>query len=230
MKKESVYKIKSTDTLLFLDASSFLVQVGILSNKKWLGYFKSEEPALQSIFQGIEVCLQMSGLSFSDITGFAYCEGPGSLLGIRLVAMAIRGWKEQAVFTDTPIYAYNSFNLSLALIKKIHNPKEPYAVVAPSRKGYWNVLRSDQDSKLKEVSENDLELLPGGLWVFKQRKLSSAEGDFQKMAFDYSFEECPEIFDQHALLRSVEAPDAVFVREPEYVKWDSKRHSMGDSK
>lgn len=225
--------IKDTDKILFLDASSFLVQVGILSGNKWLGYFRSEEPALQSIFQGIEVCMQMAGLSFSGITGFAYCEGPGSLLGIRLVAMAIRGWKTQKDFKDAPVYAYNSFEVSLMLVKKVHNPEETYAVVSESRKGFWNILRSSEngkDGKVTEVSESDLGLLPGAIWLFKQKNLSAAEGDFQKMAFDYSLEECPEIFAQSTLLRAVDEPDALFVRETEYVKWDSKRHSLGGEK
>ncbi len=225
--------IKEIDKILFLDASSFLVQAGILSGNKWLGYFRSEEPALQSIFQGIEVCLQMAGLSFSNITGFAYCEGPGSLLGIRLVSMAIRGWKAQKDFKDLPVYAYNSFELSSALIKKVHNPPGLYAVVSQSRRGFWNILKSSEngkDEKVAEVGESDLKLFPGGIWLFKQKKLSAAEGDFQKMAFDYNLEECPEIFAQCALLRLVDEPDALFVCETEYLKWDSKRHSLGDKK
>lgn len=223
-------KIKSSDTILFLDASSVVVHIGILNDNKWIGYFRSEDPALQSLFQGVEVCLQTAGLHLSDITGFAYCEGPGSLLGIRLVAMAIRAWKEQKTFMDSMVYAYNSFDVSLELIRKIHNSKEPYAIVSQSAKGFWNFLSTDSSKiQVSEFSEAELASFSGTLWLFKQKKIHSCERNFQTLAFDYSLQQVPEIFYQGALLRPVDEPDAAFVREPEYVKWDSKRHNLNAS-
>ena len=50
--------MKTSDKILFLDASSVEVHVGILNENKWLSYFRSEQPALQSLFQGIDVCLR----------------------------------------------------------------------------------------------------------------------------------------------------------------------------
>lgn len=218
-------KTKSNDAILFLDASSVVVHIGIWSGNKWLAYFHSKDPALQSLFQGVEVCLQTAGLDLKDITSFAYSEGPGSLLGIRLTAMAIRGWKEHEIFKDSPIYAYNSFKVSLELIKKLHNPKKPFAIVSQSAKDHWNFLSSNSPKmQVSELGEAELESFPGTLWLFKQKKLPSSVKNLQTLAFDYTLQQVPEIFDQEVLLRSVDEPDAVFVHEPEYVKWNSKRH------
>jgi tRNA threonylcarbamoyladenosine biosynthesis protein TsaB len=224
-------KMQCNDKILFLDASSLVVHIGILSNNKWVGYFKSDQPALQSLFQGIEVSLKLAALELKDITGFAYCEGPGSLLGIRLASMAIRAWKEQECFKNIVVYAYNSFDVSLELIKKIHNPNRPFAVVSQLRKGYWSFLSNNcLTGNISEINEAELSSFQGSLWLFKQKKLSLNEKNLQMMTFDYSLEECPEIFIQRPLLRSVEQPDAMFVHELEYVKWDSKRHRKENRK
>lgn len=221
--------MKNNDRVLFLDASSVDVNVGILSNNNWLGYFKSSEPALQSLFHGIQICLQMANLHFNDLNAFAYCEGPGSLLGIRLTAMAIRAWKEQKSFNEVGIYSYNSFQASLELIKKVHAPLGLYAVVSQSRKGYWNFLSNEpQIQEVSEVEESELTSFPGTLWRFKQKKLMEDEKNLRTMPFDYNFENSPEIFIQEKFLRPVQEPDALFVNQPEYVKWDSKRHGTED--
>lgn len=209
--------------VLFLDASSMVVQVGILFEGQWLSYYHSEEAALESIFKGIEICLKMAGIEFHEIGGFAYCEGPGSLLGIRLVAMAIRGWKAQECFKNVPVWAYNSFELALKLIKKVHNPKDDYAVIGQSRKGFWNVLGCP-DGVMQEFWISDIKNYDGGLWLFKQRPLDI---DIQGMGlrmFDYKFEDYPEIFLEENMLKSRLDIDAFVVKESQYVKWDHKRH------
>ena len=112
----------------------------------------------------------MSALKLKNMTAFAYCEGAGSLLGIRLVAMAIRAWKEQVDSKETIIYAYNSLEASIEMIKKLHVPKEPFAVVSQSRKGQWDFLSSDsRGSIVTEVDEVKLISYAGILWLFKQK-------------------------------------------------------------
>lgn len=221
-------KLKNSEKILFLDASSPMVQVGILHQNKWIGYFKSKEQVLQSLFQGVEVSLKMAGMELEEITSFAYCEGPGSLLGIRVVAMAIRGWIELEIFKDKEVYGYNSFELSLELIKKVYNYDGSYYVVSGARKGVWNILGSEENGNVREIEDSELKKLRGDLWYFKQRKLSSEERDLDLREFDYNLENCAESFEEKELLRKIEEPDVLFVREQEYVKWDSKRHQMED--
>lgn len=223
-------KTKGADKILFLDACTPIVQIGILKDNKWLAYFKSEESALQSLFLGVEVCLKTAKLALKDLNAFAYCEGPGSLLGIRLAAMAICGWKEVETLKNLNVYAYNSFGVSLELIRKVHNPLEQYYVVSQSRRGIWNILGDMKTGRIREIDEEELISLNGSKWYLKQKKLLLEDKNLDLMAFDYNLELCPEYFVQKSPLRLVDQPDAAFVRELEYVKWDSKRHSMEDEK
>lgn len=221
-------KTKSDDKILFLDASSPTVQVGVLYKNKWVGYFRSKEEVLQSLFQGVEISLKMAGMELEEITGFAYCEGPGSLLGVRVVAMAIRGWMELEFFKEKKVYGYNSFEVSLELIRKLYGHDSFYYVVSGSRKGVWNILGSEAEGNVYEIEEEELKKLKRDLWYFKQRKLLFKEGDLHLREFDYNLENCAESFKEKRLLRIMEEPDVLSVREPEYVKWDSKRHQMED--
>lgn len=223
-------KTRSDDKILFLDACSPIVQVGILHKNQWVGFFKSKEQVLQALFQGVEVSLKMAGMELEEVTGFAYCEGPGSLLGVRVVAMAIRGWMELEAFKDKGVYVYNSFEVSLELIKKLYDPDGSYYIVSGSRKGVWNILGSKEKDSIHEIEDGELKKLRGDLWYFKQRKLIFEEGDLNLREFDYNLENCAESFKEKRLLRLMEEPDVLFVREPEYVKWDSKRHQMEEKK
>lgn len=221
-------KISNNSKILFLDACSPKVQIGILHKNKWIGYFKSEEQALQSLFQGIEISLKMAGIEFEQVTGFAYCEGPGSLLGIRLAAMAIRGWKELNLFKDKEVYKYNSFEVSLELIRKFYSNEGPYCIISRSRSGIWNILTSEERIRVHEIGAEELKKFKGTLWYFQQKKLISEVNDLELRRFDYNLENCPECFSKLELLSIVKEPDALIVKETKYVKWDLKRHSMED--
>lgn len=216
----------NNNKILFLDACSTRVQVGILDQNQWIGYFKSESEPLQSLFQGIEISLKMAGIELEQIRGFAYCEGPGSLLGIRLVAMAIRGWKELKLFKDKEVYKYNSFEVSLELIRKLYGKEKLCYIISRSRLGTWNILSSEEKNSVHEIEEKELKKLKGELWYFPQKRLiSDVDHALNAKQFDYNLENCPECFSKENLLRLVTEPDALFINEQEYVKWDSKRHS-----
>lgn len=223
--------MKNCDKILFLDACSPIVQVGILHNNQWIGYYKSEKQAMQSLFEGTEICLAMSKMEFKDITHFAYCEGPGSLLGIRVAIMAIRTWKALKLFTGKKVYAYNSFRVSLELVKKLYERVCPYYIISGVRTGIWNILSDKEGEDIYEIKEDELKKLKGDKWYFKQKKLLSSESnDLCLRTFDYNIEMCAESFIEKKWLREVLEPEALVVEEPEYVKWDFKRHFKEDQK
>ncbi len=216
--------MKNFDKILFLDACSPIVQVGILHENKWIGYYKSEKQALESLFEGIEKCLKMGKMEFKDITHFAYCEGPGSLLGIRVAIMAIRAWKALKLNRNKKVYAYNSFKVSLELVRKFYNKVSPYYIVSGVRAGTWNILSAGGGEDIFEIKEEELKKLKGDKWYFKQRKLLPENNDLYLKEFDYNIEKCAESFIEKKWLREVLEPEALVVEEPEYVKWDFKRH------
>lgn len=216
--------MKKDETILFLDASSPIVQVGILKGSNWLSFFKSEEQALTSIFQGVDNCLKMAAMVLNDVDHFAYCEGPGSLLGIRVSSMAIMGWKSLDIFKENKIYAYNSFELSVEMIQKLYGKGNAFYIVSGTRAGVWNILYSLDTKVIVEIEEENLKKIKEDKWYFKQKKLGLKDRDLELKEFDYNLEQCPEAFIGKVRLREVSHANALVVKEPEYVKWDFKRH------
>lgn len=80
--------------LLFIDASAPQVQTGLWLGGRWLAHRSVQAAALEEIFRSVQSLLTEAKLPFSALGGFIHNEGPGSILGIRLGAMALRVWAQ----------------------------------------------------------------------------------------------------------------------------------------
>lgn len=71
--------------------------------------------------------------------GFLFCEGPGSILGIRIAAAAIRA--RLALEPTLPCFAFQSLNLAAQLILRAFPSERNFVVAAESRLNSCNILR-----------------------------------------------------------------------------------------
>src|SRR5690606_7730550 len=100
----------------------------------WLGtedpprWCSVEEDAGTGIFR----VLERLGAHLEQANAFIYCEGPGSILGIRTSAVAIRTWQ---VLRSRPVFAYRSLEL-LALAKA----RPGLTVIADARRQHWHAV------------------------------------------------------------------------------------------
>src|SRR4051812_17470625 len=92
-------------SLLVLDAASTRIQVGLLQANAPARWQAIDAEAGSALFNGTDAVLKAAGQQLSNVDAFAFCEGPGSMLGVRTVAMAIRTWQ---VLRARPAYAYQS--------------------------------------------------------------------------------------------------------------------------
>ncbi len=90
---------------------------------EWAG---SDEEAGVGVFR----CVEQLAVDLAEVRAFAFCEGPGSVLGIRTVAMALRTW---CVMDPRPVFAYGS----LAVVAQSRGVPNT-AVIADARRGYWH--------------------------------------------------------------------------------------------
>src|SRR6267142_6499721 len=90
--------------LLILDAASARVQVGVWRRDGTSDWQSSDEEAGIGVFRGIEKL----GVRVADVGAFVFCDGPGSILGIRTVAMALRTW---VLLKPRPVFGYSSLAL-----------------------------------------------------------------------------------------------------------------------
>ena len=116
-----------------MDAASARIQAGLFEpapgvpfRARWSA---SDEEAGVGVFQ----CVEALGIDLGSVRGFAFADSPGSILGIRTVAMAIRVWCAVAA---RPVFGYNG----LALLAEAQGRKE-VTFIADARRGAWHACR-----------------------------------------------------------------------------------------
>jgi tRNA threonylcarbamoyladenosine biosynthesis protein TsaB len=114
--------------LLLLDAAGPTVHAGWLGAgpPRWAAFTAEAGTGLFSALEGL-------GIKVAEARAFAFCEGPGSILGIRTTAMALRAW---CAIAPRPVYAYQSLDL---LCRGLARPG--LTVIADARRGLWHRQR-----------------------------------------------------------------------------------------
>lgn len=211
--------------LLLLDASASKVQVGLLQGKVWLAFRELEEEAINSIFAGTSACLKEAKMPLEEVAGFLFCEGPGSILGIRLAAMAINGWRSQPAHRQAPVFSFRSLEAAVSLFKH-KGESMPFHIVSEYRQGRWHLASVKKDGQCTDITmvETDaLSKLQGAIYYIPRRINVPAPPAFIQPR-DYSLRELPHVLNSANLLRQTDKPEAYQPEKPVYVKWDAKRH------
>ena len=193
-------------TLLVLDAASARVQVGLLRADASAAWATSEAEAGVGVFR----CLEQLAVEPTKAGAFVYCDGPGSILGIRTVAMALRAWN---VLTPHPVYAYHSLALVAAALGR------PGAhIIADARRETWHCCTASTGLSRVPTAELTGELvMPGGF-----RHWSALPAGV--ITTPYVVADLLTAVADRDLFRATEAPDAFLHEEPSYVTWTPQIH------
>lgn len=216
--------IDTKKPLLVMDASVLRdTQVGIFVKNKWLLCEHSANAPLQSLFFLVEGVLQYAGLTIVDIGSYVFCQGPGSLLGIRLAAMAIRTWKAIDKNDKKPVYGYSSMAALQCMVssKVKKSDRDSTYLVRPLRQNTWTVCKFLTPLEQMELSDGQMKGLKG--------KVFGIEGDKAPPCSEY--EKIPYLLDHIKeadflkILFEVEngAIDAKVAQPPTFKKWTQKR-------
>jgi tRNA A37 threonylcarbamoyladenosine modification protein TsaB len=159
---------------LFIDAATPVIQVGIWQKKNWQVLLTSTEEALTAIFKLVDETLRVAGnLKIQDLSGIGFCNGPGSLLSLRLALAAIRTWSQIYKAThgsELPVVAYTSLNLGARFVLK-QKPKLPFCILAPGRNRTWYTLTVETE-QTHTLCHTDHLLETRSYYVIPQRKYS----------------------------------------------------------
>lgn len=211
-------------TTLMIDSSFPTVQVGLLQEEQFTFYHR-EKPALEAIFEGVDYCLNEATISFDTIERFVFCEGPGSMLGIRLAAMAIRAWQSPLATHQTPLYTYYSLCAQAALLIASGNVL-PFHLIAYFRAGQWSHLYVTDKDKLGVpgcITSEAVECLKGKCFWLSSGKQTQSPPIFTDK-IDYNLKGCSTILDYPGLLRFKEKPEVFSPLETSYAQWEGQRH------
>ncbi len=203
----SLRELEADLPLLLIDAASSRIQVGVWEAAERPRWAASEDEAGVGIFS----CIEELGVDLERIAAFAFCDGPGSVLGVRTAAMALRTW---AMLKPRPLFGY----CSLALVAQALGRPE-VAVIADARRDAWHHFQIGRG--LRRVSTTEL----------GQRECVMPE-HFRHWTplpahvtrLPYAVAELWPRVREFNLFLPTEAPDAFLHEEPSYATWLPKIH------
>ena len=211
--------------LLLTDCSAPGVRAGILGQTGWLAYINLEGETGSKLFEAVKLLLKQTEFQLEDIQSFAFCEGPGSTLGIRINSMALRTWLSLSD-APKPIYAYRSLVAASILIGAKRDDQSPFTVLSDLRKNNWNGLKVSPENESESIQTVTLEELsdwPSDRFYIQQRIHSpGVPPDTEQIDYDLkSLGTNPQFL---ACLRPVEKPDIFQTTKTEFKKWTPSRH------
>jgi tRNA threonylcarbamoyladenosine biosynthesis protein TsaB len=194
--------------LLLIDAASARIQVGLLGAGAARWSSRSDEAGV-----GVFECLDELDVDIGSVRSFAFCEGPGSILGIRISAMAIRMWD---VLAARPTFGY----FGLAVVAQAIG-RADISIIADARRGLWHqlVLGGNLERVPATALSGEL-VMPEGF-----RHWDPLPENTKQHTYDLSGLLAQESVANADLFRAVESPDAFLHQEPSYVKWVPRIHS-----
>lgn len=211
--------------ILLTDCSAPGVRVGVLDPSGWPAYCRLEGETVAELFKAVDQVLKGSGLSLEDLGGFTYCEGPGSTMGIRINAMAIRTWN-QITGTPKPVYAYRSLPAAALLIQEQQPRSGSFSLFSDLRKNAWNALRCGPDSagaSITVVHARELETWPRPFY-FLQQRLHSPSRPEEALDLDYDLKPVGPLQAFAHLWRQADPPGVFQTTRTEFKKWTPTRH------
>lgn len=209
---------------LLVDAAGPLVQTGLWHSGEWLRWIGSREEAGRSLFAGVETILSEEKISLADLSGFFFCEGPGSMLGIRIAAMAIRSW-QTVVATPLPVFTYQS-HAFLAHVLLARPIAPPFHVISDARRNRWNATSVAADGSiapLRRLEEEAVAELAGPVYRMEEVIRNEAPVPVAEV-IPYSLEQEAARFLEAGLLRRQNEANPLTLESPEYQKWSGERH------
>ncbi|MBM3852192.1 MAG: peptidase M22 [Verrucomicrobia bacterium] len=202
----SLREVCADSTVVVLDAASDLVQVGRFEPGAPARWETSPEEAGVAIFR----CFAALDLDVGKVGAWAFCDGPGSILGIRTTAIALRTW---SVGRRRPIFAYSC----LAVVA--HALGQPdLGVIVDARRETWHHYELGRGLRRVPTAQ-----LAGRLAMPAPfRHWSALPAGVARVPYTLA-QLLPQVWDAE-LLRPTDAPDAFLHEEPRYVTWTPQIH------
>jgi tRNA threonylcarbamoyladenosine biosynthesis protein TsaB len=209
---------------LVIDGSGGSVFAGVLDGGGWLAKAERAGAPLENLFPTVEEALRAADLRLADIRGYLYCEGPGSVLGLRLCAMAIETWTRLHP-ASAQLQKYNSLRLCALSLLQDAPDLEDALIVADWKKGAWNALKitGGTAGSAEVIDDEALAAWGGALYHLPQRKgWQSPPAGAETLAYDPA--RIAELRAHPQLLQPTEGVQLHNTGINTFQKWTPTRH------
>lgn len=192
--------------VVLIDAASARVQVALLAGDGTGSWADATTDAGTGVFRSLE----QLGVQPGFAGAFVYCDGPGSILGVRTVAAALRAW---TLLRPRPVFAYHSLAVVAAALGRPGT-----RVIADARRETWHC--QEVGGPLQRLPAAELAgplVMPEGFRHWTPLPAGVEVVPYSLPAL------LPRILDAE-LLRPAPDPDAFLHEEPSYVTWTPQIH------
>lgn len=205
--------LKTHQSVLLLDAASTAVHGGWITRNEEPRWVKIEAEASSGVFRA----MRELEISPNEASAFVFCEGPGSILGIRTVATAIRTW---TALTPRPVYAYRSLDLTA---KSAGQPGQ--TIICDARRQSWHAVQTSTDNEFGPLTRIPTADLPSsGLVTPAEFRQWSTSPSQELKSVPYEPDRLTSDLVAIPLLRESPEPDAFLHEDPSYVRWTPAVH------
>ena len=210
---------------LVIDGSGNAVFAGLLdAESRWLAKVERDGSPLEELFPVIKAVFSESGLSLTDIGSYIYCMGPGSVLGIRLCAMAIETWA-RLYPKSAKYYKYDSLQLTAHALVYATPVLKDALIVSDWKKGAWNALyiRDGHIGATQVINDGALNDWENIIYYLPQRKGWQTQPDkVQTLRYDPSILDA--IRNNSGLLQITDHMELYSSGISTFQKWTPTRH------
>jgi tRNA threonylcarbamoyladenosine biosynthesis protein TsaB len=208
------------DTVLVLDAASGRVWTGLLRRNQPPTWQSRGDDAGRALFSGVQGLLAGEPSGVDRVSAFVFCAGPGSMLGIRIAAMALRTW---VALRSRPVFTYQS--LALAARADWRRAPRAFAVIADARRDTWHVQGIADDGTLAPLQRVAPSALGPGELLTPDPFRAWAPVPAQARPLAYDPAALFPLVAEDDLFEPTSAPDVFQHEAPDYKKWSAQAHS-----
>jgi tRNA threonylcarbamoyladenosine biosynthesis protein TsaB len=187
----------------------------------------SNQEAGIAIFAGVDAVLAQARIGVADLGALVFCEGPGSILGIRSAAMALRIWSAAEGLT-VPAFAYRSLELVAHDLRRRGIPA-PCAVLADARRDSWHWVDVPVEGAIGPLQRVPTAAVAGfGGRLFAPagfRAWAKAPGEVS--IIPYALADLWRHQGDADLLSAAPQPDAFLHEDATYATWTPQIHRAG---
>jgi tRNA threonylcarbamoyladenosine biosynthesis protein TsaB len=149
-----------------------------------------------------------------------FCDGPGSVLGIRTAAVALRTW---SVLKARPTFAFASLDLVAKFQLQTASPDGGFSVIADARRETWHRVEVGTEGRVGALQRVKSADMSGPLLTPEHfRHWSVLPAAVQTVP--YSVATMLDTLPGTPLFREAPEPDAFLHEEPVYQTWTPQVH------
>jgi tRNA threonylcarbamoyladenosine biosynthesis protein TsaB len=210
------------EPILLLDASRPAMCAGVLSDGRWLSLESAEGDAIRLLPTLVRTAMEKAGLSGpKDIRTFAFCEGPGALLSLRLAAMLVNSWLALPENEGKKVLGARSVEVAAALLA-IEKPGQVFRMATSVRRGTY-FFCDETCGNGGVASLGELAASPVPVRILAQRR--AGKDAEPGTPFDCDLSRLPEILAaKPELFRKKDRAEVFAPILSEYKLWQGERH------